>query len=50
MLTVPGRLDSSAAEHRRILDALERGHSAASAAHAEEHIREIRTYMGLDLS
>jgi DNA-binding FadR family transcriptional regulator len=49
MLAVPGRLESSAAEHQRILDALRRGHSAASAAHAQEHIREIRTYMGLDL-
>ncbi len=50
MLAVPGRLESSAAEHQRILDALRRGHSTASAAHAQEHIREIRTYMYLDLS
>lgn len=48
MLAVPGRIESSIAEHQRILDSLRRGQSVSAAAHAREHVQAVRTYMGLD--
>jgi DNA-binding FadR family transcriptional regulator len=48
MLTIQGRMESSVAEHLRILEAIRDGQPEAAARVASDHVRKVRHFMGLD--